>query len=273
MPWNMLISEIISHGNYYTALTNANDNQPHCHEFIEIFYVIQGAASHNLNGKQKMVELGDVYLLKPTDFHSFSSVDSAPFLHRDICIKADEFKKVCDFIRPNLYQDLLNDKSVIQSKLNIEELESFEHLIKSFSPLNEDTYEQVLKVVTTSVVFLFAHEASTEKAMPDWVRQLVDYMQSPYHYQYPISKLTKDLHFSKQYICYTFKKYIGTSITDYFLNQRINYAKYLIMTTTDPIGNIAYSAGFNNLTFFYRSFKKKFGVTPLQLRKQSGGGG
>jgi transcriptional regulator GlxA family with amidase domain len=82
-----------------------------------------------------------------------------------------------------------------------------------------------------------------------------------------VSEITKDIPYTKQHICNTFKKYMGQSITEYFLYQRLNYAKYLLLSTTDSIANIANITGFNNTSFFYRSFKKQFDITPSELRK------
>lgn len=267
---NILISEIISNGKYYTALTNANDNQLHRHDFIEIFYVVAGSATHFLNGVQTELKAGDAFLLKTTDKHRFSSLNSSSFTHRDICVTVEEFKSICDFLNPELYDNILNKKN-LSVKINLESLSFFEAMLNSYtSELNSNVFNEVLKTITTNILFIFKNKAfSAKKAMPDWVKQLIDYMRSPYYFQMTVSELTEDLHFSKQYICYTFKQCVGMSITDYFLKQRIDYAKYLITTTTESIQQIAYSAGFNNLTFFYRYFKKAFGSTPLEMRKKS----
>ena len=55
------------------------------------------------------------------------------------------------------------------------------------------------------------------------------------------------------------------AINDPFVE--LNYAKYLLLSTTDSIANIANITGFNNTSFFYRSFKKQFDITPSELRK------
>ena len=63
-PTKLLISDIIANGEYYTALSTADNNQYHCHEFIEIFYVVAGNAVHELNGKKQTVGVGDLFILK-----------------------------------------------------------------------------------------------------------------------------------------------------------------------------------------------------------------
>ena len=44
MNSELLISEIIPNGNFFTSLTISNNNQLHRHEFVEIFYVVSGSA-------------------------------------------------------------------------------------------------------------------------------------------------------------------------------------------------------------------------------------
>lgn len=270
MQSKMMISEIIPNGKYYTALTNANDNQPHRHEFIEIFYVISGSAIHQANGKDTEIGTGEVCILRPSDFHRFISKASATFTHRDICVETEEFQEVCAFISPTLYESILSSPTFFSSKLDIDAMNFFEKLLKTYvADINIEAYTQACRTVTSNIVFLCMGKSPQEKNfMPDWVQQLVDYLHSPYYYQLSVGELTKDIHFSKQYICNTFKKYVGMSVTEYFLQQRLNYAKYLIMTTTDSIANISFTVGFNNVTFFYRSFKKHFNLTPMELRKK-----
>ena len=268
----LLVNEILSNGEYYTALSTTNNNQYHSHEFIEIFYVVAGSATHELNEQQHDVTAGDIFVLKPTDFHRFiPSKESTSFLHRDICVKVNEFKKICDFIYISAEDNFLNQTIESQTKISIETITFFENYFKSFSlDINSDSLNRVCKTVISMLLIeiLNNNPQMNRKPIPDWIRQIVDYAKSPYYYQCHISKLTENIPFSQQHICNMFKKHIGMSITEYFLQQRLNYAKHLILSTSDSISNIAYVTGFNNESFFYRSFKKHFGITPLELRKK-----
>lgn len=268
----LLISDIIANREYYTALSTADNNQYHCHEFIEIFYVVAGSAVHELNGKKETIGVGDVFILKPTDLHRFIPFENATtFLHRDIGIELDEFKKIYEFIYLSPGNDFLESDVDYRYKLSIDTVIFLENYFKSFSlDINSNSHKRICKTVAAMLLTEISNNATQadSEPIPDWIRQIVDYAKSPYFYQYPISRLTENVPFSKQHICNMFKKYIGTSITEYFLQQRLNYAKYLIQQTSDSISNIAYTTGFNNESFFYRSFKKRFGITPSELRKK-----
>lgn len=48
--------------------------------------------------------------------------------------------------------------------------------------------------------------------------------------------------------------------------KRLDYAKLLIETTDEPIGDIAFKSGFRNTSHFIRIFKEAYGKPPLQHR-------
>ena len=271
MNSELLISEIIPNGNYFTSLTISNNNQLHCHEFVEIFYVVSGSAVHLLNGQKTTVANGDVYIIKPSDYHCFKSSDSTTnFIHRDICISVEEYKAVCSFLELPTFDEMLNSNTTLHTKLNIEMITFLENTFNSFTlDINATSYNRLCRSITSSILLFMSNSNShfNRTALPSWIQDILDLLRSPYLYNMSVSEITKDIPYTKQHICNTFKKYMGQSITEYFLQQRLNYAKYLLLSTTDPISSIATTTGFNNTSFFYRSFKKQFNVTPSELRK------
>lgn len=60
----------------------------------------------------------------------------------------------------------------------------------------------------------------------------------------------------------------GTTFSDYLLEQRLDLARrFLLGETERKISDVAYSAGFNDLSYFNRVFRKRFGATPSDLRQ------
>lgn len=271
MNSELLISEIIPNNNFYTSLTTSNNNQLHRHEFVEIFYVVSGSATHVLNEQKAEISSGDVYIIKPSDYHCFKSTDSiVNFIHRDICISVEEYTAVCKFLDLPSFEEMLYSSTTLHTKLDMDTIAFLERTFNEFTlDINNKSYNRLCRSITTSILLFMSNnnEQFNRPAMPSWIQDILDILRSPYLYNKSVSEITKDIPYTKQHICNTFKKYTGQSITEYFLYQRLNYAKYLVLSTDDSISNIANITGFNNTSFFYRSFKKQFNVTPSELRK------
>jgi AraC-like DNA-binding protein len=63
----------------------------------------------------------------------------------------------------------------------------------------------------------------------------------------------------------------GTTFSEFLLSQRLNRAHRMLTEprlAQNPVGAIAYDAGFGDLSYFNRSFKRRFGVTPRDVRNE-----
>jgi AraC-like DNA-binding protein len=63
----------------------------------------------------------------------------------------------------------------------------------------------------------------------------------------------------------------GTTFSEYLLSQRLSRAHRMLTEprlAQNPVGAIAYDAGFGDLSYFNRSFKRRFGMTPRDVRNE-----
>jgi AraC-like DNA-binding protein len=64
----------------------------------------------------------------------------------------------------------------------------------------------------------------------------------------------------------------GTTFTEFVLEQRLLLARRLLLHETArdrKVSDIAFRAGFNDLSYFHRAFKKRFGATPSEIQIES----
>ena len=59
----------------------------------------------------------------------------------------------------------------------------------------------------------------------------------------------------------------GYSISSYILNIRMERAKQLLLDTNDSVSDVAMRCGFDDSSYFTRTFRSSFGCTPSQIRK------
>lgn len=78
--------------------------------------------------------------------------------------------------------------------------------------------------------------------------------------------IAEAIHMNTDYISYLFHKESGQSLTTYISNERLALAKKLLSGSDLSIQDISERAGFANVSYFYKQFKKANGFTPQQFR-------
>lgn len=73
---------------------------------------------------------------------------------------------------------------------------------------------------------------------------------------------------SKEYLSRAFKNEFRQNLSDYILQLRMEKSKALLLEGKLPIKAIAESCGYEELAYFYRVFKKHYGIAPGEMRKE-----
>jgi len=80
-------------------------------------------------------------------------------------------------------------------------------------------------------------------------------------------KMASDLALSKAQLYRKIKALTGFTPHGLIKNYRLKQARQMILEGKHSITDVIYMTGFNNRTYFYRSFKELFGETPSELNK------
>ncbi|HOO71745.1 MAG TPA: helix-turn-helix domain-containing protein [Spirochaetota bacterium] len=99
------------------------------------------------------------------------------------------------------------------------------------------------------------------------IHRLVDYIDNNFNETYDRVGLADKFGLNEDYMGQLFKKVTGTNIANYINCKRIEAARQLLEETDSKVIDIAFHVGFDNLTYFYRNFKKKTGYNPTDYRK------
>lgn len=249
---------------------NDSDHYYHDHNFFEIFYVLDGSIVHNLNGKKETLEAGDARLLHPKDKHGFIRENGSPCSHRDIIISEQLWKKTCAFISPTLFDQINEQREPLKAKLSKTKIVEFEkEFSKMFFAPAEGLYtkETIANVLSMSLLNVFLQETQTQlDGLPTWLNTILPAFSAPITMRAGLEFILKDLSYDKSYICRTFKKYMGCTMTKYLRNQRIDYATSLLLTTDKTIPQICEEIGFESIPYFTTAFKNRHSLSPKQFK-------
>ena len=100
------------------------------------------------------------------------------------------------------------------------------------------------------------------------IQKITSFIQDNLHNEIRIKEVAGMVNMSETAFSHFFKKQTQRSFTDYLTDIRIGYAARELIDSEKTISEICYQSGFNNISNFNRTFKKKRGVTPSDFRSQ-----
>ena len=239
-----------------TQLIKFQNTKYHCHDFIEFFYVVDGKATHYLNEKRFTIKRGDAFLLLPDDSHSFEDGNEL-FLHRDIMIKTDFFKSICDQYSPTLFDEILSRKYPTHIEIDNYSEAGLEKLSENFEMSVINSTELLEKQIVYEIIgyFLFSKSYKNNNST---IARLAKILSSPDYYKYTINEILalEKLGYCREHICRTFKKIIGITMTSFFNKNKIEYAIILKQTGFYTMAEIRKIINIENESYFYKLLKK-----------------
>lgn len=75
----------------------------------------------------------------------------------------------------------------------------------------------------------------------------------------------------KNYAMAVFRRTFGTTLLDHVIQHRLSHAQRRLVTSDDKVVEIAFDSGFGSLSRFNEAFRRAFGCTPRQYRRQNAG--
>lgn len=98
-----------------------------------------------------------------------------------------------------------------------------------------------------------------------------DYMEKHYMENLYLDHIAEVFQTSSKYFSSYFKKTFGVNYVEYLNKVRLSHARELIRDTELPLAEIGERVGYLNSSTFTTTFKKYYGISPSEYRKQEGG--
>ncbi len=104
------------------------------------------------------------------------------------------------------------------------------------------------------------------------VRGMLEYIHGNYAYDLTMKEIAQHINCSNSVCLRCFHQLLGTTPIQYLKNYRLEKAAQLLRTTTKTAKEIALECGFNDISYFTRSFREKMGCTPGEYRRNTNAG-
>jgi AraC-like DNA-binding protein len=111
-------------------------------------------------------------------------------------------------------------------------------------------------------------KAHIPKGLSAEVYQCVDYIRAHINEPITIEDVAAQIHRSASHTVRHFKKELGFTMGAFITRCKLEEAKVLLTHTDKSLAEISSYLCFTNQPYFHSVFKKQYGITPLQYRKQ-----
>lgn len=128
--------------------------------------------------------------------------------------------------------------------------------------------ELIINILTTPHnPSLAAYFQSLLHAEKPFIRQI---MEANFNFNLSLEEFARLCHRSVSSFKRDFKKHYNLSPGKWLRTKRLEYSAHLLKNSDSSITQIIFECGFEDLSHFSRAFKEKFGLSPLNFRKDAG---
>lgn len=141
--------------------------------------------------------------------------------------------------------------------------------LKNCEMLNDpDELHRIADIISDHIKLICASLPKSRGDLHWLVSSMKNYADQRFCYSITLRELAIIYQKNEQYIGRLFKTHMGVSFNEYCMELRLKMAEQLLTTTSDRIIDIALECGFNNISYFNRAFKERYGVTPTEYKKR-----
>lgn len=95
-----------------------------------------------------------------------------------------------------------------------------------------------------------------------------EYIDRNYRKKFTLKDMAQELYISPNYLSDQFKKHTGMKFSDYLLEVRMEKSQQYLKDIRYSVGEVAELVGFSDARYFSSTFRKRYGMTPLEYRRQ-----
>ena len=251
----------------------------HYHDFHKILLFLSGNVSYIMEGRQFVLEPGDIVLVR------------AGVIHRPVIHDNSLYERIIFYIDPGFFsEEAYRELDLFSSPAGSEESAALLRLTGAGARLMEELVPQIRYAVHDTgyasdllrrvklmelLILLSRAIRSQETMLPadvtsnPYITAALDYIHEHLEEEsLNIDEIADAAALGRSYLMHLFKSQIGYTIGQYITEKRL-YLAGTLMKNGVPVTQACYRSGFRNYAAFYYAYQQKFGAAPSQKRSRS----
>lgn len=237
----------------------------HTSEEYILEVISEGVGEHIFGTEKSRVRSGTVYLLTPTTLHrifpeSREKIISIHFGSESI---------------PKSFLSIINSAPPLSCEYSLTELEA---LLDKCEQLSLETKmpnpfaEEMSKALLCELLITFFRkcsltETNTPLAESPIASAMLSYIVHNFRRSFALRDISEELGISPNYLGEVFIEATGVPFSSYLKELRLLFAQQLLAATDISISDTSVVCGFTSSSYFIKSFRDVYGISPLQYRR------
>lgn len=255
----------------------------HWHEEFEIGFIIEGSVIMGCGNRKYVLKNGDIFFINSNVLHSMHNHNPGEnAIFKSIAFNGSIVGGSANSIFYTKYF------LPVVNNINLRDyiIKSEDALYQKIIPIVSDVWDGMYKETSdheilvrnglSNLFCILTHlqkntagnsaQKSCSLLQENRMQTLLGYIHKNYNQKITLEDLAKAASVSKTEILRCFKSIIGQSPINYLKDYRLQRAAYMIANTDHTIGQICEECGFNDNSYFTRSFKERYHCTPHDYR-------
>jgi len=248
----------------------------HFHDFYELVFVTAGEGTHSTEYDRRKIMRGSVFLIRPGEAHSYFdlnglSIINVLYLPEKLLLPLAGLRSLNGFVF--FFESAREgaDNSIV-IQLSEEKIRQAEVLLNEMCEeqnRSESGYAIALNALLWKLFLLISRVAGRENGeLPVELTQLYCYCNSHLHSVLQVQDIADHFHLSARSLERLLQRTLGKTPARFLQNLKLTHAANLLSTSNRKIAKIAEDSGFADAGYFTRLFRKCYGLSPMQYRKQ-----
>lgn len=234
------------------------------HSNLELIYCAEGVVKTYADEKEYTLNKGDILVVNPDSFHGTFEYHNCVY---NVLMIDPSFSH-----SNGIYPENLRLTEYIRNE-KVSEL--FKNVINAFQDNSQLKTAIIRQSVLTLLIYLYANftQDTVSKSYStgkNRIKDVIKYINEHYREKLTIDDISKHIGISKSYLSHEFTKFTGRSIVEHINLTRCQRAQKLIRSGMN-VSEAAAESGFENLSYFTRTYKKQLNVLPSEDLKNKQG--
>ena len=239
-----------------------------------IFYMISGEAALTVDGKKTKLSGGNlIYIPAGTPYKFKAQRFLMAKVSFDLTSDFSDVEVLSPAVPESFDSNLLHkceiapfDKTVRLDDAD-DERENFTE-ISEIANSAEGEWRAEISAMLKLILIRLAAVTDPSALPPRMVKNLDSYIRENRRDEISNTEIGAIFGYHPFYVSNKLKECKGVTLRQYIINYRMKLAKRLLELTDKSIGEIAEETGFKDASYFTKSFKSSFGITPKEYRNE-----